>query len=673
MRISPLSGALVGLAAALFSAAPLAAADVVPTEVQLPGTQPLEVASPERVGKCDNCHFGYDPAVEPVTSWRGGAMSQAGRDPLFWATLAIAEQDFDGAGDLCLRCHAPDGWLSGRSTPTDGSGLGATDDEGVACDVCHRMTRPDVSEWVGVQNAPFLAHDEQTPATGYYGSGMLVLYDGAEKLGPFDDATPPHGKLTSLFHRSSDLCGSCHDVSNPVTGDLAPNQGSATGLPAGSYSGVLGAAVDGKAAFNAFPFQYGVVERTFSEHVASGFYELPVSSYATLPAELQGGAIEAAYERALVAGQGGDYADGTTRTFSCQSCHMPPVTGEGCSLSPPVRPDLPLHDQTGGNDWIGDAIVWLDDRGQLRLGGGVTADERAALAWGKRRARWQLANAAALEVVGDTLRVVNRTGHRLPTGYPEGRRMWVHVRWYGAGAALLREDGAYGSLAATVDDDPATVRTLLDLGGAGTRIYEAKMGMTKEWAAELVALGVPGALPLTYDRASGAPTATLAGLAAQPAGTAWETFHFALNNTVVHDNRIPPYAMRRDVATTRNAAPTPPSQYGDPAPAGVYRHWDELALQPPLGAVGATIRLYYQPTSWEYVQFLELANDETNVFLAEEGERLRQAWQGTGMAAPYEMAKAAWGASPELLLDGFERGDACAWTAGVGVAAGCTP
>jgi hypothetical protein len=199
------------------------------------------------------------------------------------------------------------------------------------------------------------------------------------------------------------------------------------------------------------------------------------------------------------------------------------------------------------------------------------------------------------------------------------------------------------------------------------------MGMTKEWAAQLVALGVPTSLALAYDRTTGATTATLGGLAAQAPGTAWETFHFALNNTVVHDNRIPPYAMRRDTAVARNAAPTPATQYGNPAPAGVYRHWDELALTPPPGAVGATIRLYYQPTSWEYVQFLELANDESNAFLAEEGERLRQAWQGTGMAAPYEMARTTWGASPELFLDGFERGDACAWPGGAGVATACTP
>ena len=51
-------------------------------------------------------------------------MANAGRDPIFWATLAVAEQDFDGSGNLCIRCHSTGGWYGGRSTPTDGSAGG---------------------------------------------------------------------------------------------------------------------------------------------------------------------------------------------------------------------------------------------------------------------------------------------------------------------------------------------------------------------------------------------------------------------------------------------------------------------------------------------------------------------------------------------------------------------
>ena len=123
------------------------AAITVPTEIQLPGTQPDEVSNFESPNKCDNCHAGYndantagEPQDEPATGWRGAGMGNAGRDPIFWATMAIAEQDFDGAGDLCIRCHSTGGWYAGRSTPTDGSGLATSDSDGVDCDTCHSMT-----------------------------------------------------------------------------------------------------------------------------------------------------------------------------------------------------------------------------------------------------------------------------------------------------------------------------------------------------------------------------------------------------------------------------------------------------------------------------------------------------------------------------------------------------
>jgi hypothetical protein len=659
LALAVLTGPLA-LAAAVFAAV------TVPTDVQQPGTQPGEVGNLERPDRCDNCHGGYDTAVEPAFNWRGSAMAQAARDPLFWATVAVAEQDFDGAGDLCLRCHTPEGWLGGRSTPTDGSGLVAGDADGVSCDVCHKLTNPDRSEHLGVQNPPFLAHDEQSPPTGYYGSGMYVFWSGNQKLGPYAAANPPHQFLPSRLHRDSRLCGTCHDVSNPVVGDLAPGNGAPSPLPPGTFSGVPGTPVDGKAAFNNFPYQYGVVERTFSEHFAGALSETRVGAYPTLPAELQAGAIQTAYQSALAAGTGGDYEDGTPRTFTCQSCHVRPVIGQGCSMDPPVRADLPLHDMTGGNYWLPDALQWLDARGLLRLGGGLTAVQTAALAAARARALEQLAGAASLSVSGQVLRVVNLTGHKLITGYPEGRRMWLHVRWYGPGAVLLREDGAYGPMTVLIDGVPRTVETLLDLDDPHGRVYEAHYAIRREWAARLLELGVAGTLPLVFDRETGAVETTLAEAAALPAGSAVETFHFALNDHLVRDNRIPPWGMAFDVASARNALPVPASQYGAPGPGGVYLHYDEVTLAPPAGAQWAEIRLLYQPTSWEYVQFLYLANTRQNPFLANEGVNLLDAWFGTGMAAPHVMATATWGdATAALFADGFETGDLSRWSAAV--------
>ncbi len=622
------------------------AALVVPTDIQQPGTQPGEVRNLETPDKCDNCHGGYNTTTEPAHNWRGSMMANAGRDPIFWATLAIAEQDFDGAGDLCIRCHSTAGWLGGRSTPTDGSALMAGDSDGVECDFCHKSTNPDNSEHVGVQNYPFIANDGGSPAVGFYGSGMSSIWPGSEKLGPYLDAAARHQFMKSSFHRSVDYCGMCHDVSNPAVGDLAHNNGAALPLPAGRFSGVPGSPVTGKAAFLNFPYMYGLVERTFSEHKSSALSKTRVADYNSLPADLKGGAIRAAYDSAIVAGTGGNYADGTARYFSCQTCHMRPVTGLGCNKSAPTRTDLPLHDMTGGNYWMPDAILYLNGQGKLRLGGGLTTTQIAAINDGKTRALKQLSEALGLFVNGNDLRVVNRTGHKIISGYPEGRRMWLNINWYNSAGVWLREDGAYGPMTVKLDGQDVQVKSILNLNDPNTKIYEAHYAMTQEWANQLLSLGYSPNMVLGYDRVTGQPDYTLGQLAAQAPGTYHETFHFVLNNRVAKDNRIPPYGFSFNEAEKRNALPVPADQYGNPGPGGVYNYWDDFVLSPPANAAYAEIALLYQPTSWEYIQFLYLANNRSNAFLANEGVYLLEAWRATGMAEPYVMATATWGTPP---------------------------
>jgi hypothetical protein len=629
----PLTAALLTLAVGS-----LTAALVVPNEIQQPGTQPNQVGNLETPDKCDNCHGGYNRAVEPAFNWRGSMMANAGRDPIFWATLAIAEQDFDGAGDLCIRCHSTAGWLGGRSTPTDGSGLTAGDSDGVECDACHKMTNPDNAEHLGTMVVPFVANDKQTPATGYYGSGMMSIWGGSEKLGPYSDPVARHQFKQSLFHRSVDYCGSCHDVSNAAVGDLAHNNGKqVTGNPV-IASGVPGSPVDGKAAFKNFPFMYGIVERTYSEFKAGALSQTLVSSYSTLPAGLQAGAVKAAFDSA-----GGNYKDGSPRYFSCQTCHMRATTGLGCNKSGvPTRSDLPLHDMTGGNYWAADAILHQNATATLRLGGGLTTVQIDAINAGKLRAQQQLKLAASLSVSGNVLSVTNLTGHKLISGYPEGRRMWINAKWYDAGNRLLREDGKY-DVVASVNGTP--VKSLVDLADQNTKVYEAHYGMTQEWANQLLGLGYAASLPLSFDRVTGAPDYTLGQLAAQAPDTSHETFHFVLNNTVAKDNRIPPYGMTYEAARERNALPVPSDQYAK-AGGTEYNHFDQLTLTPPAGAIYAQISLLYQPTSWEYIQFLYLANKGQNAFLANEGVNLLNTWLATGMAEPYVMASTTWGSAP---------------------------
>ncbi len=610
------------------------AALIVPNEIQQPGTQEEEITNLENLDRCSMCHSGYNPDVEPYFNWSGSMMANAARDPLFWAALAIAEQDFDGSGDLCIRCHSPRGWYSNRSTPTDGSGLAASDVHGVECEICHKMTNPNQLEFLGVMNDPFIANDQQTPPKGFYGSGMLVLSSGDAKLGPYTDAfSPQHTSAQSAFHRDIAFCGSCHDVSNPAVGDLAHNHGAQTTSDPVIASGVLGGALETKAAFNNFPYQYGVIERTFSEYSASGLSKTLVEDYLSLPYVLRAGSVENAYLHAQ-----GNYADGTPRYFSCQTCHVPAVTGKGSNRpSSPTRTDLPLHDMTGGSYWVQDAIQYQDTQGTLRFGGGLTASQIDALNASQARAIEQLQMSASLVYHSSTLKITNLTGHKLITGYPEGRRMWVNIQWFDANQTLLREDGAYGPITVTLGGITQTVNTLLDLHDPNTRIYETHYGMTQEWANQLIGLGYPQNLALTYDRITSEVDLTLGELAALEPGESRETFHFVLNNVVISDNRIPPYGFDPEEARKRNVLPVPAGLYQDPD--GSYRFWDNLHIVPPANAATAEFRLLYQSTSWEHIQFLYLANRGENPFLGNEGANLLDAWKNTGMCEPVIMAE----------------------------------
>jgi hypothetical protein len=680
--------AFAGIGSLLLLLAPAAsAAPTVPTDIQQPGTQPGQVGGFTSPDNCDNCHGNYyytppnnapEPEREPGFGWRGGMMANAGRDPLFWGTLAVAEQDFipnadpnlrGGAGDLCIRCHSVGGWVAQRSTPTDGSGLSQTSDkDGVECEFCHLLVNPDppvnIPGTTETYATPFEPFDPAPSNEAYRGSGQYVLNGNGVRLGPYTDANAKHQWLASPFHRQAELCQTCHDVSNPAVGDLAHNNGTQNlPLAAGKFSGVLGAPVGGKAAFNNPPYKYGIVERTSSEHIASAFDTLRVSDFTTLPADLKaaGGSIQKAYQKAMDQTANParpNYKDGTIRFYTCQTCHMAPSTGVGCNKAGvPTREDLPRHDQTGAGHWMPDAVKYMDTRGTLRLGGGLTQTQKDALDAGKVRALDMIRSAASLSASqqGSALvvRVTNLTAHKLISGYPEGRRMWLNVKWFDAANALVREDGAYGNIGRTVQDNTGVsyqVQSLLDLHG--TVVYEAKPGLDQQWASQLLGLGYSPGLVLEYDRMTDAAVHTLGELASSPAGTQFHTFHFVLNNAVTEDNRIPPYGFRYDEARVRNALPVPASQFGNPGPGGTYNYWDERSFVIPSGATRVEVRLYYQQTSWEYVQFLWMANDRQNTFLANEGVNLLDAWLNTGQAAPVEIKLATANVSAPVVTPG---------------------
>ncbi len=98
-----------------------------------PGTQQQELPNItfpapynvfEFVVTCMACHGGtVDQTAGHGSNWGGTNMASAMRDPIFRANQVLVNNTVknllgaDGTGNVCMRCHSPNGWLSGRFDP----------------------------------------------------------------------------------------------------------------------------------------------------------------------------------------------------------------------------------------------------------------------------------------------------------------------------------------------------------------------------------------------------------------------------------------------------------------------------------------------------------------------------------------------------------------------------
>lgn len=593
--------------------------------VRMPGSQPADGLTFLDNSTCNQCHDDFDSAVDFGAHLRGSMMAQATRDPLFWASVAVAAQDSiwaigrPNASDLCLRCHTPAGWLAGHSDPTNGSALAGDDFDGVTCHFCHRARDPffestfagtrEGSDWAGfwdesnasstpssaAASATLTADQGETAAntlfdgnsffdTSYLppatwlenGGGQFFVAKSSDARGPFADATLGHTSIYSRYHKSRYFCETCHDVSNSVLANLAfastvPGDGH-TVLPTESQP----------------PYSYGHIERTFSEFALSAYAQ-------------PGGATGTGF-----------YDPSTFTTMrpgnaiaACEDCHMPMTTGVASVIGGVTRPTgslehprsgIPVHELTGGNAWI----PWIlastvtgasnaDAENATLLGQGpaaltlsLTAGEGLdvdALLAGVARAEAEVANAASVTNLVYTastgqlaFRVVNHTGHKLISGFSEGRRMFVNVRLY-SGGNLVQEINPY-------DPGVSTLRGL-------------PLGLSPE---------SPQLLPTqTYSDDLVYEVQQSSSLTGQT-----QTMHLALATQRYKDNRIPPQGFQIASAAARLAEPViaGTSSPGYFTAAEYAGGWDDVSLAVQTGADAVEVRLFYQTTSREYVEFL---------------------------------------------------------------------
>ena len=170
---------------------------------------------------------------------------------------------------------------------------------------------------------------------------------------------------------------------------------------------------------------------------------------------------------------------------SCQACHMPVVDHPTpiASVVGEPREGLSRHSFVGGNFFM----LRMLNRNRDALGVAALPHELDAAANATVR---QLQSDTASIAIGEVafrqrrirfdVTVANRTGHKLPTGYPS-RRAWLHVTVRDSQGRAVFESGAVDGRGAIAgndqDQDPLSVEPHYDrIDAAGqVQIYESVM------------------------------------------------------------------------------------------------------------------------------------------------------------------------------------------------------
>jgi len=349
--------------------------------------------------------------VSPAYQWQHSVMAQAFTDPYYRAAVEDEVSVFPAMQglieDTCLRCHAPMAHEHAHQTNTDllqDASCGLVDGcfrfstalqqdhakEGISCTLCHQLKSDNLNTPASFSGQFSIASASDIDAFRIYGPYQNPHNGGANAMFNNSGYTPVFGnQVTDSGH-----CGSCHTL-------FTPTMNVDTGLPAGT-----------------------------------GFLE-------------QGPFLE--WQNSL-------YFTGASKAQQCQDCHMPePAAGtyqtriatrpDGTvNTQWPIRSPFYTHSMVGGNAYLLELL--RDNRVALEIGNSTTVagfdekitETRAFLSSSAADLAVTQAVVAGTEALID-VRITNRTGHKLPTGYPS-RRMWLHVTVRDAANQVIFESGA---------------------------------------------------------------------------------------------------------------------------------------------------------------------------------------------------------------------------------------
>ena len=143
---------------------------------------------------CESCHPRH------YREWASSMHAYASKDPVFLAMNQRGQRETDhGMGDFCVNCHAPMAVREGLTT--DGLNLATLPEQyqGVTCYFCHNAVSIEADH-----NAQLSLANDQTMR-----GGLHDAYDPGVHAVAYSDLHDRNNLKSSQF------CGSCHDVVTP--------------------------------------------------------------------------------------------------------------------------------------------------------------------------------------------------------------------------------------------------------------------------------------------------------------------------------------------------------------------------------------------------------------------------------------------------------------------------